>query len=107
MDAKTDISILKENLQKAGKAIRRRSSENESSNKNSLDNKRESREILIAKMEEIQLKHNSLKHDLQRLLDEKEDIVREKEEMNLKVSCFGIKCGLMPPIQLTNQTIQR
>jgi len=31
------------------------------------------------------LKHNSLKHDLQRLLDEKEDIVREKEEMNLKI----------------------
>jgi len=85
VDAKTDISILKENLQKAGKAIRRRSSENETGNKNSSDNKRESREILIAKMEEIQLKHNSLKHDLQRLLDEKEDIVREKEEMNLKI----------------------
>ena len=86
-DAKTDISILKENLQKAGKAIRRRSSENESKSSSTAD-KRESREVLIAKMEEIQLKHNSLKHDLQRLLDEKEDIVIEKEEMNLKVFRF-------------------
>ena len=36
-------------------------------------------------MEELQLKHKSLRQDLQRLLDEKEDIVREKEEMNIKV----------------------
>ena len=36
-------------------------------------------------MEELQLKQKSLKQDLQRLLDEKEDIVREKEEMNIKV----------------------
>ena len=43
------------------------------------------REILVAKMEELQLKHSSLKHDLQRLLDEKEDVIREKEDMKLKV----------------------
>ena len=40
---------------------------------------------MITRMEELQLKHKSLKQDLQRLLDEKEDIVREKEEMNMKV----------------------
>lgn len=40
-------------------------------------------------MEELQLKHKSLKQDLQRLLDEKEDIVREKEEMNIKVQIYG------------------
>ena len=39
-------------------------------------------------MEELQLKHKSLKQDLQRLLDEKEDIVREKEEMNIKVEIY-------------------
>ena len=43
------------------------------------------REILVAKMEELQLKHSLLKHDLQRLLDEKEDVIREKEDMKLKV----------------------
>ena len=40
-------------------------------------------------MEELQLKHKSLRQDLQRLLDEKEDIVREKEEMNIKVLLVG------------------
>ena len=40
---------------------------------------------MILKMEELQLKHNTLKHDLQRLLDEKEDIIREKQDMSLKV----------------------
>ena len=39
-------------------------------------------------MEELQLKHNSLKQDLQRLLDEKEDMVKEKEDMNIKVLLF-------------------
>ena len=83
-DAKIDISLLRENLQKAGKAIRRKSSENDVDGiKNS--SKRETREKMILKMEELQLKHNTLKHDLQRLLDEKEDIIREKQDMSLKV----------------------
>ena len=47
---------------------------------------KESRECLVKRMEELQVKHNALKHDLQRLLDEKEDIVREKEDMSLKVT---------------------
>ena len=49
---------------------------------------KESRENLVKRMEELQIKHNALKHDLQRLLDEKEDIVREKEDMSLKVIEF-------------------
>ena len=81
-DTKADISILRDNISKTGKNIRRKSSESEDkSNKR----RRESREVLIGRMEELQLKHKSLKQDLQRLLDEKEDIVREKEEMNIKV----------------------
>ena len=51
-------------------------------------NDKESRESLVKRMEELQIKHNALKHDLQRLLDEKEDIVREKEDMSLKVQEF-------------------
>ena len=46
-------------------------------------------------MEELQLKQKSLKQDLQRLLDEKEDIVREKEEMNIKVP-INKKDNLIP-----------
>ena len=46
-------------------------------------------------MEELQLKHKSLKQDLQRLLDEKEDIVREKEEMNIKVKIDLEKATIM------------
>ena len=81
-DTKADISILRDNISKTGKNVRRKSSESEDkSNKR----RRESREVLIGRMEELQLKHKSLKQDLQRLLDEKEDIVREKEEMNIKV----------------------
>ena len=82
-DSRTDITILRENLSKAGRAIRRRSSEAEESR--ASRDKRETRGAVIARMEELQLKHASLKQDLQRLLDEKEDIVREKEDMNLKV----------------------
>ena len=65
-----------------GKTVRRKSSETEDK---TYRKRRESRELLIARMEELQLKHKSLRQDLQRLLDEKEDIVREKEEMNIKV----------------------
>ena len=81
-DTKADISILRDNISKTGKNIRRKSSE---SDDKSNKRRRESREVLIGRMEELQLKHKSLKQDLQRLLDEKEDIVREKEEMNIKV----------------------
>ena len=85
-DTKVDISVLRDNISKTGKNIRRKSSESEDkSNKR----RRESREVLIGRMEELQLKHKSLKQDLQRLLDEKEDIVREKEEMNIKVEIHG------------------
>lgn len=84
-DAKTDIRILQENLHKAGRVIRRKSSDNDDHNKSVLCKSRESREVLIARMEELQMKHNSLKHDLQRLLDEKEDMIREKEDMKVKV----------------------
>ena len=83
-DSKTDIRILRENLNKAGRATRRKSSDNDDTNR-SVNRKRESREVLIARMEELQMKHNSLKHDLQRLLDEKEDMIREKEDMKVKV----------------------
>ena len=85
-DTKADISILRDNISKTGKNIRRKSSESEDSKSNKR--RRESREVLIGRMEELQLKHKSLKQDLQRLLDEKEDIVREKEEMNIKVYIY-------------------
>ena len=64
-----------------GKAMQRKSEKLEEN----LVNDKESRECLVRRMEDLQIKHNALKHDLQRLLDEKEDIVREKEDMSLKV----------------------
>ena len=81
-DAKADMSNLREQMNKAGRIIRQRSSEGDDTKSKS---KRESREASVRKMEELQLKHNSLKQDLQRLLDEKEDMVKEKEDMNIKV----------------------
>ena len=98
-DTKADISILRDNISKTGKNIRRKSSESEDkSNKR----RRESREVLIGRMEELQLKHKSLKQDLQRLLDEKEDIVREKEEMNIKVKIsFMTKLSKMIHLNLS------
>lgn len=80
-DAKGDIRIFRENINKAGKALQRKSEKMEENS----GNDKESRESLVKRMEELQIKHNALKHDLQRLLDEKEDIVREKEDMSLKI----------------------
>merc|ERR1711976_703275 len=40
-------------------------------------------------MEETQMRYSSLKQDLQRLLDEKEDLLKEKENMNLKIHRMG------------------
>ena len=76
------MSTLREQMNKAGRIIRKRSSDGDDTKSKS---KRESREASVRKMEELQLKHNSLKQDLQRLLDEKEDMVKEKEDMNIKV----------------------
>ena len=76
------MSTLREQMNKAGRIIRQRSSDGDDTKSKS---KRESREASVRKMEELQLKHNSLKQDLQRLLDEKEDMVKEKEDMNIKV----------------------
>ena len=72
-------------MNKAGRIIRQRSSEGDDTKSKS---KRESREASVRKMEELQLKHSSLKQDLQRLLDEKEDMVKEKEDMNIKVKRY-------------------
>merc|ERR1712013_7994 len=80
-DARGDIRIFRDQINKAGKLKQRKS---ERSEKMSAGEK-ESRECLVKRMEELQIKHNALKHDLQRLLDEKEDIVREKEDMSLKI----------------------
>ena len=85
-DAKVDINLLRDNLSTAGKTIRRQSSETEAETTKSSLTSREARELQVAKMEELQMKHNSLKLDLRRLLDEKEDIVREKEDMKIKVT---------------------
>ena len=85
-DAKVDINLLRDNLSTAGKTIRRQSSETEADKTRSSLTSREARELQVAKMEELQMKHNSLKLDLRRLLDEKEDIVREKEDMKIKVT---------------------
>ena len=81
-DTKADISNLRDQMNKAGRAMRKRSSDGDDTKNR---NKRESREALVRKMEDLQLKHSSLKQDLQRLLDEKEDMVKEKEDMNIKV----------------------
>ena len=79
------MSNLREQMNKAGRIIRQRSSESDDTKSK---RKRESREASVRKMEELQLKHSSLKQDLQRLLDEKEDMVKEKEDMNIKVSRY-------------------
>lgn len=86
-DAKADMSNLREQMNKAGRIIRQRSSDGDDTKSKS---KRESREASVRKMEELQLKHSSLKQDLQRLLDEKEDMVKEKEDMNIKVWMFFV-----------------
>ena len=77
-------------MNKAGRIIRQRSSEGDETKTKS---KRESREASVRKMEELQLKHSSLKQDLQRLLDEKEDMVKEKEDMNIKVNILPTDCN--------------
>ena len=81
--------MLRENLQKAGKVARRKSSascsENDENNSGQSGTKSKSRELMVKKMEETQMRYNCLKQDLQRLLDEKEDMLKEKEDMNIKV----------------------